>query len=295
MRNDTIAGYRHRVTKECRQQVRNQLFQQRENIDLDPKLKAHCSNDILTYCKGIPHGAGQVLECLRSQPQRLQAQCRHILFGIKNSELSDSSTDYTLISVCKEMLKQYCRDSDPSKALSCLKIHREEPNFDNDCHLVVVNRMIEQNMDFRFNPVLQKACKSNIANYCSQIVMTSKKDEELNGKVVNCLKGKFREGKLTDECEKQMTEVLHEQALNYKLNPLLQSVCKSEIEEICLPKGSEEKIEDNGEIEECLKQMFMDRKIVAKECKIEVAILIQEAKADIHVIRFYKGHAQWTS
>lgn len=160
-------------------------------------------------------------------------------------------------------------------------MHREEPSFDNDCHLVVVNRMIEQNMDFRFNPVLQSACKSNIASYCTAIVASSKKDEELNGRVVDCLKTKFREGKLTFECEKQMTEVLHEQALNYKLNPLLQSVCMNEIEQICAPK--DEKIEDNGEIEECLKNMFMQGKIITKECKVEVATLIQEAKADIHV------------
>lgn len=141
--------------------------------------------------------------------------------------------------------------------------------------------MIEQNMDFRFNPALQKSCKTNIATFCSQIVMTLKQDEELDGKVINCLKNKFREGKLTSDCEKQMTEVLHEQALNYKLNPLLQNVCKHEIEQVCTPK--DDKIEDNGEIEECLKNMFMDGKIFTKECKVEVAILIQEAKADIHV------------
>lgn len=136
-------------------------------------------------------------------------------------------------------------------------------------------------MDFRFNPILQKSCKSNIAQYCSQIVMTLKQDEEMNGAVINCLKNKFREGKLTSDCEKQMTEVLHEQALNYKLNPLLQSVCRNEIEQVCTPK--DDKIEDNGEIEECLKNMFLDGKILTKECKLEVAILIQEAKADIHV------------
>lgn len=147
--------------------------------------------------------------------------------------------------------------------------------------MIVVNRMIEQNMDFRFNPALQKACKSNIAQFCSTILIALKDNEELNGKVINCLKDKFREGKLTSQCEKQMTEVLHDQALNYRLNPLLQTVCKNEIEAVCTPK--DEKIEDNGEIEECLRNMFMDGKILTKECKVEVAILIQEAKADIHV------------
>lgn len=179
------------------------------------------------------------------------------------------------------MLRQYCHDTDRTKTLDCLKIYKDEPLFDSACHLVVVNRMIEQNMDFRFNPALQEACTSNIAEHCTAIVASAKQNEELNGKVVQCLKTKFREGKLTKKCEQQMTEVLHEQALNYRLNPLLQAVCKAEITTLCPRKSTE--IEDNGEVEECLKVAFVEHRIVSKECKYEVAILIQEAKADIHV------------
>lgn len=62
MRNDTISGQRHSIPKECRQQVRAQLYQQRENIDFDPKLKAACRNDIESKCKNVPHGGGQVNE-----------------------------------------------------------------------------------------------------------------------------------------------------------------------------------------------------------------------------------------
>lgn len=179
------------------------------------------------------------------------------------------------------MLRQYCHDTDRSKTLDCLKIYKDEPLFDSACHLVVVNRMISQNMDFRFNPALQEACSSNIADHCTAIVATAKLNEEMNGKVVQCLKTKFREGKLTKKCEQQMTEILHEQALNYRLNPLLQAVCKAEITTLC-PRTNTE-IEDNGEVEECLKVAFVEHRIVSKECKYEVAILIQEAKADIHV------------
>lgn len=60
MRNDTIKGSRHSIPKECRQQVRAQLYQQRENIDFDPKLKVACSDDIERYCFDSPHQSGQV-------------------------------------------------------------------------------------------------------------------------------------------------------------------------------------------------------------------------------------------
>lgn len=221
-----------------------------------------------------------MLECLQSHSAQLGAECKHAIFAVKKSELTDSATDYTLISTCRDMIRQYCHDTEKSKVLDCLKVHKDEMLFDTNCHMIVINRMIEQNTDYRFNPLLQEACKKNIAEHCTKIVATAKQNEELNGKVVDCLKVKFREGKLTPLCEERMTEVLHEQALNYKLNPLLQTVCKAEIQVICKPSDDGD---ERGEVEECLKLNFLNGKIVNPECKFEVALLIQEAKADIHV------------
>ncbi|XP_059622678.1 Golgi apparatus protein 1 isoform X2 [Phlebotomus argentipes] len=280
MRNDTLKGQRHTIPKECRQQVRSQLYQQRENIDYDPRLKSVCREEIDHLCYEVPNAGGQILECLQRNTEKLSPPCRHALFSVRRSELMDSATDYTLINACREMLQQFCPRVEQSNALQCLKVHREEPMFDQKCHYVVVNRMIEQNLDYRFNPQLQDACRQNIANYCTDIVASAKKNEELNGKVVNCLKAKFREGKLTHECKNQMTLVLREQALNYKLNPLLQNLCRKEIQVLCRPT---DEIEDHGRVEDCLKEAFLRQQIITKECKIEVATLIQEAKADIHV------------
>lgn len=280
MRNDTIRGQRHTIPKECRQQVKAQLYQQRESLNFDPKLKNACKKEIMEFCLDV-QGPGEALECLQTNSIRLGNSCRHVLFSIKKSELDDSSTDYTLVNTCKEMSFRYCKDKEPSKLLECLKIYKDEPLFDPRCHLVVVNRMIEQNTDFRFNPSLQNACGKNINQYCSNIVADAKANEELNGKVINCLKLKFREAKLEHQCEQKMIEILQEQALNYKLNPLLQNFCKHEIDILCKPNGND--IEEHGEVEECLKNAFLQRRIISKECKIEVASLIQEAKADIHV------------
>lgn len=61
IRNDTLKSQRHSVSKDCRQQIRAQLFQQRENIDFDPKLKSACRNEIPKFCADIPHSNGQVM------------------------------------------------------------------------------------------------------------------------------------------------------------------------------------------------------------------------------------------
>lgn len=60
IRNDTLKSQRHTIPKECRQQIRAQLFQQRENIDFDPKLKTACKTEIKEICSTAQHGAGQV-------------------------------------------------------------------------------------------------------------------------------------------------------------------------------------------------------------------------------------------
>lgn len=223
----------------------------------------------------------QILECLQTNSMNLGTGCRHAIFSIKKSELTDSSTDYILMTTCRDMIRQYCHDSDKAKLFECLKVHKNEMLFDSNCHLIVVNRMIEQNMDYRFNPRLQEACSKNIAEYCTKVVVSAKQNEELNGKVVGCLKAKFREGKLTAQCEERMIEVLHEQALNYKLNPLLAAVCRPEIRIICGKSNDDN--DERGEVEECLKLAFLNNKIISQECKFEVALLIQEAKPDIHV------------
>lgn len=60
IRNDTLKSQRHSVSKECRQQIRAQLFQQRENIDFDPKLKNACRIEIKEICDDVQHGDGRV-------------------------------------------------------------------------------------------------------------------------------------------------------------------------------------------------------------------------------------------
>lgn len=60
IRNDTLREARHSIPKDCRQQLKAQLLQQRENIDLDPNLKKACTDDINKFCSKVQHGNAQV-------------------------------------------------------------------------------------------------------------------------------------------------------------------------------------------------------------------------------------------
>lgn len=174
----------------------------------------------------------------------LDLNCRNALFPIERAEMMDNSVDYLLMETCHDMINAYCPQTDTVKILDCLKLHKDKSEFDQQCHMIVVNRMIERNLDYRFNPQLQQSCSTNIAKYCTHIV-ASAKNEELNGKVLNCLKEKFRRGKLDKPCEKEIVEILREQSLNYKMNPLLQAVCAIEIKMLCKPNSGQD---EHGEV-----------------------------------------------
>lgn len=279
VRNDTIMKRKHTIFKDCRQQLRSQLFQQKESIDLDPELRESCKNDLMLHCSSVPHSESAALECLQTAKGKISDKCRKALFVVRKQEFTDNAIDYHLMTTCKDMIEMYCHNYEPSKILDCLKAHQHEFNFDNECKVVIVNRMIEQNTDYRFNNNLQDACKPDIKNYCADIIANEPQDLELQGKMLYCLKEKFRESKLTLTCENEISNILKEQALNYHLDPLLGKLCKAEIQTICAVQN--DITSSDGQVEECLKNALLKRKIVSAECAHEVAQIIEETEVDI--------------
>lgn len=84
---------------------------------------------------------------------------------------------------------------------------------------------------FKLDYYIYLCCFKN--NIYISFTVNEPKDVELRGKVLYCLKEKFRESKLEKKCENELANVLKEQALNYRLDPLLGKLCKAEIQTIC--------------------------------------------------------------
>lgn len=279
--NDTLAGVKSDVQKECRQQLKAQLFQQRENISYDPKLNKACQLDITKFCKNIEKGQSQVLECLQALPEdKLTDKCQVELFKVKKQETSDNTVDYALMTMCASAIDEFCRNVEKSQVIDCLKSNKDKRGFNKQCHTVVTHRIIEQNSDYRLNPALQQSCKQDINKFCIQVLENARSEHGLHGAMIKCLKGKFKEGKLTNKCEMEMVEILREQALDVRLNPLLRAVCRDELDTICKQDDSDE---DAGKVEECLKNNLLAKKLQTRACMEEVANLIEESQADINV------------
>ncbi|KAF7281361.1 hypothetical protein GWI33_004844 [Rhynchophorus ferrugineus] len=275
--NATVNGIKSQIPRECKQQLKAQLFQQRESIDYDPVLKNACLTDIKKYCAHVSSGNAQVLECLQTVNNKLSNSCEKEVFKVKKQEIFDNTSDYALITLCADAIEQFCTHHDKENVFECLRKNKDEKGFNRKCRAIVVHRINEQNSNYQLNPSLQQNCHMDINKFCKSLL--SAHNKETNGVVIKCLKEQFKLSRLSNKCEKEMSEMLKEQALNIELNPLISTVCSNELSTICKTKEGE----DSGDTEECLKDALLSNRIQTPECKIEVANMIEESQADIQV------------
>ncbi|XP_062582222.1 Golgi apparatus protein 1-like isoform X2 [Saccostrea cucullata] len=298
VRNDTLLDEKQRIDRVCRKQLRVEVLERGEDIHLDRKLEEACHNDIKQKCEGLESGNAKTIECLKSHQKTLSNACHKVLFKREKEEAVLG--DYKVHSVCKRMIKMFCNDKEEEdEILPCLKKNKDNPDFDDKCHQLITKREIAENKDYRLNPDLQKKCRLDIPKFCSDILKTQKNDDELQGKIVTCLRKKFAVKRLSNGCNSVIKDIIKDSANNYMEDPVLATACEKEIFKYCgdehemAMKGrypeSRNKVEmvqvqdGNGRVVECLKQKFLNRIITNTVCKQEIERVIQESQIDINV------------
>ncbi|XP_069511249.1 Golgi apparatus protein 1 isoform X2 [Ambystoma mexicanum] len=280
VRNDTLQeGKEQRISMKCRKQLRVEELEMSEDIRLEPDLYESCKTDIHNLCQNVPYGNAQIIECLKENKKQLTSRCHQKVFKLQENEMTDPELDYTLMRVCKQMIKRFCPDSDPKNILLCLKQNKNSETMDPKCKQMITKRQITQNADYRLNPVLRKACKQDIPKFCQPILNSAKDDLELEGQVISCLKLKYADQRLSPDCEDQIRVIIQESALDYRLDPQLQMHCSEEITKLCPEEAAAQ--EQTGQVEECLKMNLL--KVKNDMCKKEVLNMLKESKADIFV------------
>ncbi|CAG5131595.1 unnamed protein product, partial [Candidula unifasciata] len=296
VRNDTIRNDGHeRVEERCRKQLKFELLQRGEAVDLDPELKEKCEQEIHDLCQHKRKGAGEVMECLRDHKRKLGDSCYKVVFQRERDDAMFG--DYTLLHVCKEMIKKHCpTESEEADLLKCLIDKKDiDIDFDDKCGQVVHRRQVEQTQDVELNPRLQKACRLDIPKFCTDVFKDkSPKDARMEGRIIDCLKKNYalKKKELTEECSREVQFLIKEAAMDISLNPLLLKTCKSDIKEFCADKIANLKTDENdddedfgafgsGTITECLKSHFKNLK--DPKCKEEVAYVVAESTIDVHM------------
>uniref|UniRef100_A0A8C0WBN3 Golgi apparatus protein 1 n=1 Tax=Castor canadensis TaxID=51338 RepID=A0A8C0WBN3_CASCN len=192
VRNDTLQEAKeHRVSLKCRKQLRVEELEMTEDIRLEPDLYEACKSDIKNYCSTVQYGNAQIIECLKENKKQLSNRCHQKVFKLQETEMMDPELDYTLMRVCKQMIKRFCPEADSKTMLQCLKQNKNSELMDPKCKQMITKRQITQNTDYRLNPVLRKACKADIPKFCHGILTKAKDDSELEGQVISCLKLRY--------------------------------------------------------------------------------------------------------
>ncbi|TRY85806.1 hypothetical protein DNTS_011855 [Danionella cerebrum] len=262
--------------------VRNDTLQERQDQRVSMKCRRQLRVEELEM----------VIECLKERKKRLTQPCHQKLFRLQETEMMDPELDFQLMRVCKQMirfmtdpclslllLKRFCSETDSKNLLQCLKQNKNSELMDPKCKQMITKRQITQNTDYRLNPVLRKSCKADIPKFCQSILNNARDDSELEGQVISCLKLKYADQRLSPDCEFQISVILQESALDYRLDPQLQLQCSDEIPRLCAEEVAAQ--EQTGQVEECLKINLL--KINLEGCKKEVLNILKESKADIFV------------
>ncbi|KAL8590638.1 hypothetical protein ACOMHN_011074 [Nucella lapillus] len=292
VRNDTRLNKKQRVENVCRKQLKVELLQRGESINLDPELKKECSEDVKELCPIFNHGNAAVLECLKRNEEKLSKKCRKVVF--KREEDEFTIVDYALIHTCKKMIREYCDTfSTEPEIFDCLKKAKDKDTFDEKCRRIVIRRQITQTKDYRLNPLLQKSCQQDIPKFCSDVIVRSSNDAKLEGKVINCLKQQFAIKRLSAACEHQIRDRIKAASTDIRMAPVLLKTCRAEITRLCKDdlisdpgKGGEDMHiaqTGQGRIVECLKVKFSEHKVEDAACRREVANLLAESHVDVNV------------
>lgn len=269
--NDTMSNTK-KISKNCKKILRMEILQQSENIAFDPSLEGACQFDRKQFCSDVENGDSLVIECLKKNIIKLKKSCQRHLFRKQLIELSDNSLDYSLLTICKNAINRYCLSFQMKEVLYCLRDHRNEPKVNPNCRSLILKRLMHQNLDYRLNPRIKIGCKKEINKYCSEMIIHSKPDELLDGKVVSCLKKQYLHNTLSQTCEIEIINIIREVSMNIELDPVLFKACIKEINTKCSKEI---------DIHECLKTKFLSKNIEDNSCKNEVARLIKETEADI--------------
>ncbi|XP_071497848.1 Golgi apparatus protein 1-like [Diadema antillarum] len=271
------------VTEECRQQLKFELLQRDENIELDPELQKVCKSEIRRFCSTVTQGNARVIECLRSHQADLDNDCHVKLFNREKEMAAKPDIDYALMHSCKKSIKTKCKDASPDTMIDCLKSHKDDPDMEQKCKVVLTKRQIERNSNIQLNPALRKSCKLDINKFCRDEMSAQEgkaNPAEMEGKVIQCLRSEFqkRQSKLSPSCARHIGAVIKEGAEDYRLDPMLNKYCLDAINERC---SEEKENPGSGRVEECLKMNL--QYISDAKCRQQVIQLFREGLADVHV------------
>uniref|UniRef100_A0AAZ3NVF2 Golgi apparatus protein 1 n=1 Tax=Oncorhynchus tshawytscha TaxID=74940 RepID=A0AAZ3NVF2_ONCTS len=258
-----------------------------EDFSLSPEIVLHCRGEIETHCSGL-HRKGRTLHCLMrvgrgDKGSTVDGLCQSALQTLIQS--ADPGSDYridrALNEACESVIQTACkhiRSGDPM-ILSCLMEHLYTEKMVEDCERRLLELQYFISRDWKLDPILYKKCQGDAARLCHTHGWNETSELMPPGAVFSCLyrhayRTEEQGRRLSRDCKVEVQRILHQRALDVKLDPDLQKRCLTDLGKWCSDKTG------TGQELECLQDHLED---LLSGCGEVVGNLTELQSEDIHI------------
>ncbi|XP_023840864.1 Golgi apparatus protein 1 isoform X1 [Salvelinus sp. IW2-2015] len=287
------------VSGECQGEMLDYRRMLMEDFSLSPEIVLHCRGEIEAHCSGL-HRKGRTLHCLmrvgRGDLGAIDNLCQKALQTLIQE--ADPGADYridrALNEACESVIQTACkhiRNGDPM-ILSCLMEHLYTDKMVEDCEHRLLELQYFIARDWKLDPILYKKCQGDASRLCHTHGWNETSEMMPPGAIFSCLyrhayrteeqgrRGNAVEqtGKqgyiLSRDCKVEVQRILHQRALDVKLDPELQRRCLTDLGKWCSEKA------ESGQELDCLQDHLED---LVSECKDVVGNLTELESEDIQI------------
>uniref|UniRef100_A0A8C7KA34 Golgi apparatus protein 1 n=1 Tax=Oncorhynchus kisutch TaxID=8019 RepID=A0A8C7KA34_ONCKI len=194
---------------------------------------------------------------------------------------SDYRIDRALNEACESVIQTACkhiRSGDPM-ILSCLMEHLYTEKMVEDCERRLLELQYFISRDWKLDPILYKKCQGDAARLCHTHGWNETSELMPPGAVFSCLyrhayRTEEQGRRLSRDCKVEVQRILHQRALDVKLDPDLQKRCLTDLGKWCSDKTG------TGQELECLQDHLED---LLSGCGEVVGNLTELQSEDIHI------------
>uniref|UniRef100_A0A8C7JJY0 Golgi apparatus protein 1 n=1 Tax=Oncorhynchus kisutch TaxID=8019 RepID=A0A8C7JJY0_ONCKI len=202
---------------------------------------------------------------------------------------ADYRIDRALNEACESVIQTACkhiRNGDPM-ILSCLMEHLYTEKMVEDCEHRLLELQYFIARDWKLDPILYKKCQGDASRLCHAHGWNETSEMMPPGAIFSCL---YRHAYRTEEqgrrvglispqclsrdCKVEVQRILHQRALDVKLDPELQRRCMTDLGKWCSEKT------ESGQELECLQDHLEE---LVSECRDVVGNLTELASEDIQI------------
>uniref|UniRef100_A0A3Q1IFN9 Golgi apparatus protein 1 n=1 Tax=Anabas testudineus TaxID=64144 RepID=A0A3Q1IFN9_ANATE len=266
------------VSGQCQGEMMDYRRMLMEDFSLSPEIVLHCRSEIESHCSGL-HRKGRTLHCLmgvgRGDASAIDPNCQRALQTLIQE--ADPGADYridrALNEACESVIQTACkhiRNGDPM-ILSCLMEHLYTEKMVEDCEHRLLELQYFIARDWKLDPILYKKCQGDASRICHTHGWNETNEMMPPGAIFSCLyRHAYRSveqgRRLSRDCKVEVQRILHQRALDVKLDPELQKRCMTDLGKWC-----SEKTEPGQELE-CLQDHLED---LMSECREMVGNLTE--------------------